>query len=223
MLNISSQLYLSNTTQDLSQRDEDGLKGPDHAQNSAVSQAGDPARVHSEPGQQTNRPDGSQKDSLELSAEAEEIRQLQLRDHEVRAHEAAHAASGGAYAGSPQYQYQQGPDGKTYATDGEVSIDMSPVSGDPEATLDKAEQIRAAALAPAQPSGQDLKVAQKAQSMANKAKIELTQQQAEELSAAANQDMTSTPLAPDSRSFGNDSSPTALNGFAGTARLSIYS
>jgi len=223
MLNISSQLYLSNTTQDLSQRDEDGLKGPDHAQNSAVSQTDDLARVHSEPGQQTNRPDGSQKDSLELSAEAEEIRQLQLRDHEVRAHEAAHAASGGAYAGSPQYQYQQGPDGKTYATDGEVSIDMSPVSGDPEATLDKAEQIRAAALAPAQPSGQDLKVAQKAQSMANKAKLELTQQQAEELSAAANQDMTSTPLAPDSRSFGNDSSPTALNGFAGTARLSIYS
>ncbi len=223
MLNISSQLYLSNTSQDLSQRDEDGLKGPDHAQNSAVSQTDDPARVHSEPGQQTNRPDGSQKDSLELSAEAEEIRQLQLRDHEVRAHEAAHAASGGAYAGSPQYQYQQGPDGKTYATDGEVSIDMSPVSGDPEATLDKAEQIRAAALAPAQPSGQDLKVAQKAQSMANKAKIELTQQQAEELSATANQDTTSTPLAPDSRSFGNDSSPTALNGFAGTARLSIYS
>lgn len=215
MLTISSQLYLSNSTPHLSRSDDGDLKGTDHAQNSALA--------HIEPGQQATRPDGSRKDSLELSAEAEKIRQLQLRDHEVRAHEAAHAATGGAYAGSPQYQYQQGPDGKAYATDGEVSIDMSPVSGDPEATLDKAEQIRAAALAPAQPSGQDLKVAQKAQAMASKAKIELAQQQAEELSAAANLDTASTPLAPDPRSLDNDSLPTALNGFAGTARLSIYS
>ena len=223
MLNISSQLYLSNATQELPRSDDVSLKGTDHAQGSAISQADDPAFVKTEPGQQTTRPDGSRKDSFQLSAEAEEIRQLQLRDHEVRSHEAAHASTGGAYAGSPQYQYEQGPDGKTYVTDGEVSIDMSPVSGDPEATLDKAEQIRAAALAPAQPSGQDLKVAQKAQSMANKAKIELTQQQAEGLSAAANQDIASTPLVPDAPSFGNDPSPTTINGFSGMARLSIYS
>ena len=223
MLTISSQLYLSNSSQPLSRSDDGDLKGTDHTQNSAVSQTNDPALAHIEPGQQTTRPDGSRKDSLELSAEAEKIRQLQLRDHEVRAHEAAHAATGGAYAGSPQYQYQQGPDGKAYATDGEVSIDMSPVSGDPEATLDKAEQIRAAALAPAQPSGQDLKVAQKAQAMASKAKIELAQQQSEELSAAANQDTASTPLDADSHSLGNDSSPTVPNSFTGIARLSIYS
>ena len=121
-------------------------------------------------------PGQSQKDSFELSQEAEKIRMLQLRDREVRAHEAAHAAAGGTYAGSPEYTLERGPDGRTYATGGEVSIDISPIPGDPQATLQKAQQVRAAALAPAQPSGQDIKVAQKAQAMATDARIEISQQ-----------------------------------------------
>ncbi len=47
------------------------------------------------PGQKTTNPDGSHRDSLELTQEAQVIRELQLRDREVRAHEAAHAAAGG--------------------------------------------------------------------------------------------------------------------------------
>ncbi len=119
-------------------------------------------------------------DRLNLSREALEIRELQMRDREVRAHEAAHAAAGGSYAGSPSYTYERGPDGRTYAVGGSVSIDMSPIQGDPQATLQKAQQIRAAALAPAQPSAQDMKVAQKAQAMAAEARNDISQEQMKE-------------------------------------------
>lgn len=122
-----------------------------------------------------------QRDVVELSQEAEEIRTLQIRDREVRAHEAAHAAAGGSYAGSPTYSFERGPDGRTYATGGAVSIDISPIPGDPQATLQKAQQVRSAALAPAEPSGQDMKVAQKAQSMATEARREIAQQRSEDL------------------------------------------
>jgi hypothetical protein len=48
---------------------------------------------------------------------------------------------------------------------GDVSIDTSAVAGNPQATLAKAQQIMAAALAPADPSGQDLAVAGQAAAM----------------------------------------------------------
>ncbi len=144
-------------------------------------QAHETAPVRTEAGQDTTGADGAAKDSVELSREAEEIRKLQMRDREVRAHEAAHAATGGQYAGSPSYSYEKGLDGKTYATGGEVGIDISPVNGDPEATLQKAMQIRAAALAPAQPSSQDLKVAQKAQMMASEARQKLASKSSDNL------------------------------------------
>ena len=40
--------------------------------------------------------------------EQEELRRLKDRDTEVRRHEEAHAAAGGAYAGSPNYEYERG-------------------------------------------------------------------------------------------------------------------
>ena len=119
-------------------------------------------------------------DKFELSREAEEIRQLQARDQEVRAHEMAHAAIGGTYAGPPTYTYERGPDGRNYAVGGSVSIDVSPVPGDPQATLQKAQQVRAAALAPLQPSAKDMQVAQQAQGMAEEARNEIRQEQMEE-------------------------------------------
>lgn len=91
--------------------------------------------------------------------EASEIENLKDRDQEVRTHEAAHAAVGGTHAGSPSYSYEVGPDGKRYAVSGEVSIDVSPVSGDPQATIIKMQKVQAAALAPMNPSAQDIKVA----------------------------------------------------------------
>jgi len=63
---------------------------------------------------------------------------------------------------------------------GEVSIDTSPEPGDPEATLQKMRRVRAAALAPAYPSSQDLKVASNAASQAAKAMAEITRLMANE-------------------------------------------
>ncbi len=88
------------------------------------------------------------------------IRQLQARDTVVRTHEAAHiAAGGGTITSGASYTYQKGPDGRDYAVGGEVGIDASPVPGDPKATIAKMATVRAAALAPAQPSAQDMAVA----------------------------------------------------------------
>lgn len=109
------------------------------------------------------------------------IEQLKVRDREVRLHEAAHAAVGGRYAGSPSYDFTRGPDGRNYATGGEVSISTSEVPGDPQATIEKARVIQAAALAPAQPSSQDRQVAASAAQMEVQARAELQAMKAEEL------------------------------------------
>lgn len=104
--------------------------------------------------------------------EEEQVRKLQQRDAEVRTHEQAHQATGGEHAGGVSYSYQSGPDNRQYAVGGSVPIDVSPVAGDPEATVQKAEKVRAAAMAPASPSGQDQAVAAKASQMASKARAE---------------------------------------------------
>jgi hypothetical protein len=106
---------------------------------------------------------------------------LRKRDKEVRAHEAAHqAAAGGLARGGATFSYQRGPDGQLYAIGGEVNIDTSPVSGNPEATLRKAQTIAAAALAPAEPSGQDRQVAAQAARLAAQAQAELSASQSQE-------------------------------------------
>lgn len=104
-------------------------------------------------------------DGRPLSAdEARELRELAARDAEVRAHEQAHAGASGGLTGAISYTYQVGPDGKRYAIGGRVSIDTSP-AGSPEATARKAQQIRAAALAPGDPSPADLAAAAAASRM----------------------------------------------------------
>lgn len=113
-----------------------------------------------------------------------ELTELAGRDREVRAHEQAHAAVGGAYAGAPTYSFKRGPDGKTYVVGGEVSIDVSPIPDDPQATLNKMEVVQRAALAPAEPSAQDRRVAAQAQALAAQARAELAQVQREEAAAA---------------------------------------
>ena len=121
--------------------------------------------------------DKSTKAKNELSDEEQaQVKELKERDAEVRAHEAAHAATGGSFAGSPSYEYQVGPDGKRYAVGGEVKIDTAPVEGDPQATIDKLQQVQAAALAPAEPSDQDRKVAQAAAAALREAQAELAAQ-----------------------------------------------
>lgn len=110
-------------------------------------------------------------------AQLETIRDLARRDREVRNHEQAHQTIGGQYAGAMKLDYTTGPDGRRYAVSGEVPIDLSPVPGNPEATRAKAQQVRQAALAPAEPSNQDRAVAAQATQIALQAQIELRQQE----------------------------------------------
>ena len=110
-------------------------------------------------------------------AEQRQVDELQRTDQRVRAHEQAHlAAGGGLTSGGARFQYRTGPDGKQYAASGEVQIDTSEEK-DPNATIRKAQRIKAAALAPADPSAQDRSVAARADAMAAKARQELAQGQ----------------------------------------------
>lgn len=118
---------------------------------------------------------------LQLSeADQNALAQLSARDREVRAHEAAHSNAGGRFAGAPSYTFEQGPDGSSYAVGGEVSIDVAPIAGNPEATIQKAQTVRRAALAPAQPSSQDRAVAAQAAAIELAARQELLAVQAEQ-------------------------------------------
>lgn len=116
----------------------------------------------------------------EKNQQLEEIRALVARDREVRAHEQAHASVGGQYAGSPSYAFQTGPDGVKYAVGGEVAIALPSINGDPEQAIRAAEQVRRAALAPADPSGQDRSVAAQASQIVADARVLAAQLQREE-------------------------------------------
>jgi hypothetical protein len=117
-------------------------------------------------------------DGSDLTAAQEaEVAKLKQIDQAVKAHERAHAATGGQLAGAPSYTYVQGPDGQRYAVAGEVAISTGSGNDGPAATIRKAEQVIAAALAPADPSGQDRAVAASAQQLKLQAEAELAKQQ----------------------------------------------
>lgn len=120
--------------------------------------------------------------------ELQEIEELKKRDREVKQHEEAHKRAAGSLSASmPNYEYEMGPDGKRYAKDGEVTIDISPVPGDPEATINKAQQIKKAALAPANPSAKDRRVAAEAAKMEREARQELLKSKTGDISIKTNQ------------------------------------
>lgn len=109
-------------------------------------------------------------------AEQRQVSELKQRDREVRAHEQAHKAAAGPHATSgPTYSFQTGPDGRRYAVGGEVGIDLSEAQT-PQATLAKMQQVRRAALAPAEPSAQDRAVAAEASRKASEARSEIAEQ-----------------------------------------------
>ncbi|MFA6010050.1 MAG: putative metalloprotease CJM1_0395 family protein [Desulfobacteraceae bacterium] len=120
-----------------------------------------------------NEPTSISGDSEFSEEELQEISKLQARDNEVKAHEQAHIASGGQYVrGGAHFEYQTGPDGEKYAVGGEVSIDVSKESGDPQATISKMQVVIRAALAPANPSSQDRSVAAQATRIESEARAE---------------------------------------------------
>jgi hypothetical protein len=119
-------------------------------------------------------------DERELSPdEQEDVRKLAERDREVRAHEQAHKAAAGQLATGPSYSYERGPDGKSYAVDGEVRISVR--EGDtPEETLRLAQQAQRAAQAPGELSAADQAVAAKAAAMATEARKAIQEERREE-------------------------------------------
>jgi hypothetical protein len=117
----------------------------------------------------------AENDRIKLEGEVDLIRELASLDREVRAHEQAHKSVGGQHAGAMAFTFEFGPDGKRYAVGGEVPIDMARVAGDPEATLQKAEQVQRAALAPAEPSIQDRRVAVVASQIVLDSQVEIRQ------------------------------------------------
>ncbi|MBQ4834337.1 catalase [Pseudoalteromonas sp. MMG010] len=124
--------------------------------------------------EQQEKADIAEQEEQVLAQEQEEISELKARDTEVRIHEQAHASVGGQYAGSPSYGYERGPDGNNYAVSGEVQIDVSEIPGDPQATIDKMQTVRSAALAPAEPSSADRSIAADATQKMAAAQAELT-------------------------------------------------
>lgn len=121
-----------------------------------------------------------EKSTDKLSPDEERlVKELQSRDNEVKAHEAAHQAAGGGMTGAASYTYQQGPDGKMYAIGGEVSISMKAGSS-PEETARNARQIMASAMAAGSPSPQDYAVASSARIMEMKAEQQLAKKSQEE-------------------------------------------
>lgn len=119
----------------------------------------------------TNEIEGADGEALDTQEKAA-LTEMQSRDREVRAHEQAHqAAAGSLSSGGPTFAYETGPDGQQYAVGGEVQISLKEGST-PEESIRLAQQARAAALAPGQPSGQDLAVASKAAQRENAARAE---------------------------------------------------
>ena len=102
----------------------------------------------------------------------QQISKLKQIDTHVKNHEAAHKSVGGSFAGSPSYKYVIGPDGKKYAVAGEVPIIIKK-GKTPEETIENMEIVKAAALAPSDPSSQDLKVVAKAEAIENKARMKI--------------------------------------------------
>jgi beta-lactam-binding protein with PASTA domain len=150
----------------------------------AAFRAAAPERQTKAPGGQdsehTVSRDAKRPDSTLMPEQQLELRELQQTDRKVRAHEMAHiAASGGLASKGATFSYRTGPDGQRYAVGGEVSIDTS-AGRTPEETLDKAARIKAAALAPADPSPQDRKVAAMADRMTMQALTEIATREREQ-------------------------------------------
>jgi hypothetical protein len=158
-------------------------KGREQQQQTQTSGAKDTVRISNEGREQLK---GLAKQPFGINAEdnldpeqKKEVENLKKRDQEVKAHEQAHLAAGsGVVMGGANYEYQRGPDGKMYAVGGEVKIDTSRENS-PARTISKMQQVKRAALAPAQPSAQDRSVAAQAAQIEADARSELAKETTE--------------------------------------------
>lgn len=124
----------------------------------------------------TDRP-ASDNGRVELTDDSKA--RIKAVEREVIAHEAAHKAVGGQFAGPVAYTYATAPDGTRYIVGGEVAI-SAPEGRTPEETIQIMEQVKRAALAPGSPSAQDIQVAAAAASAQMRARAEMARRDAAE-------------------------------------------
>lgn len=166
----------------LAAQEQNGQATPAAAPEQGAEQAG-----QSSPGNQ----------AAQLSeSERKQVQELKKQDAEIHRHEQAHAAVGGQYAGAPQYGYTTGPDGQRYANSGHVAIDVTPIAGDPKATIEKMNVVQRAANAPAEPSSADRAVAARAAAAMQTAQAELAKLKAEERAGQTNENAPADKEAP---------------------------
>ena len=110
---------------------------------------------------------------IQHELEQQVIKELQQRDAEIKKHERAHQLVGGGNTGLPHYNYTTGPDGKRYVSGGDVPVDLSIKEGNPSVTIVKMLRVKSTALAPNQPSMEDIRVAFSASNIMLQAHAEL--------------------------------------------------
>lgn len=121
---------------------------------------------------------GEEPDPQEEAKIQQQIQELLQIQNKVIVHEQAHMSAGGELAGGASYTYTTGPDGKRYISGGEVSI-STPAVKEPEEKIRVMAKVQAAALAPADPSPQDMRVASSASAQEAQARMELARMRAE--------------------------------------------
>lgn len=140
----------------------------------------------------------------ELDAEERaELRELQAKDAQVRARELARFGTAGNLALGARYEYTRGPDGRQYATKGEVKVDTA-MEGDPEKDLEKAERMQAAALAGSSSDEVGLRLSALSRLRALQAASDLARRIEEEV------EETDREKDPDKRKTGEQMAETAL-------------
>ena len=155
--------------------------------------------------------------------EQAEVRRLQAIDRQVRAHEAAHKAAGAGVTGPATFTYVTGPDGRQYAVAGEVQITVTASPTNPEQAVEQLEQVKRAALAPADPSPADRAAAAAADAALTRAEAEVREQ--EQAEAAEQADRRAARQATDgltsSTDGGLDASPfaAAINAYGQANQL----
>ena len=111
-------------------------------------------------------------EKLEQPEIKKQIDELKRTEQEVITHEQAHKAAGPDVTGAVSYPYSTGPDDQRYIVGGEVPIQMKEGSTHEE-TIRILETVQRAALAPAEPSPQDLRVAASAAAQIQQTRSEM--------------------------------------------------
>jgi len=106
------------------------------------------------------------------------IKELEKMDKAVREHEQVHKAVAGPYAGEITYRFVTGPDGKRYAVGGSTPLG-APQCRRPEETIRVMNKLRQAAMAPGDPSPEDMHVARLAAMREQEARAEIRRESAE--------------------------------------------